>query len=566
MRLQVPALRPRRAVAALAGPVTALALLVTPAAASAADSLWRLEQPAPPAGAPFKVALGAPGDLQFWSRSRGLLAVSGNAVIPRGLFSWNGSAWRQLAVVCGGSGDTTRIAWAGPAEFWVISAPSRPRIGDGIALCHFKDGQVVASYGTLPNAADPYQVMNAATCASASDCWFGGPSAADPTGGRSGAFRLHWDGQSLTTSYGPQGRGITDLAAFAGTIFESVLVGPAPEVRDVPQNREPESAPRLLHRLDGSVFAGDPFQPSEAPGGTELLGLDAREDRMWAVGGGAASGPDVPDGGVVDRPPLAATRGPGDAAVHEVPLIAPGGTFSPGDRFSDVAAVPGTSTAWVTVQPFADRKSVNAKARVALIDAATGQVTQQRLPLSGGGRGSAARIACPAANDCWLATYGGWLFHYSDGTPEPVEDDPAFGSLITFRPNEAAAQFVPDTPPVDDSLLLAPPPVEIQPAVVPPATKVKKVPAVIRDVRKPKLRGTTLVFRFRLTRRARVSIVARRRGQVVARTKLRLLPKGHATLKLKLNRRHWPTKLSFVVRIPGQTPGGGADTGDSVTT
>ena len=153
----------------LAGLLTAFVLVAAPAAAGAADPIWRLEQPAPPAGAPFKVALGAPGDLKFWAPNRGLLAVSGNAVIPRGLFSWNGSTWRQLAVVCGGSGDTTRIAWAGPTEFWVISGPSRPRIGDGIALCHFKDGQVVGSYGTLPNAADPYQVMNAATCASASD-------------------------------------------------------------------------------------------------------------------------------------------------------------------------------------------------------------------------------------------------------------------------------------------------------------------------------------------------------------------------------------------------------------
>jgi hypothetical protein len=191
-----------------------------------------------------------------------------------------------------------------------------------------------------------------------------------------------------------------------------------------------------------------------------------------------------------------------------------------------------------------------------------------RLPVSGAGRGTAARIACPSATECWLATFGGWLFHYTDGTPLAVDSDPAFANLIAFRPNEAAAQFVPDTPPVDDSLLLAPPPVEVQPPAPPVKTRVKKVGAVIRDVRRPRLRGTTLVFRFRLSRRARVAIVASRRGRVVARSRIRLFPKGRVTIALRLDRRHWPTKLAFVVRVPGQSGGGGGggDTGNTVTT
>ena len=107
--------------------------------------IWRLEQPPPPAGAPFKVPLGAPGDLSFWAPNRGLLTVEGNATIPRGIFSWNGQSWHQLATVCGGPGDTARIAWAGPDEFWVVSEPSLPRRGSGLALCRFKDGQVIGS-------------------------------------------------------------------------------------------------------------------------------------------------------------------------------------------------------------------------------------------------------------------------------------------------------------------------------------------------------------------------------------------------------------------------------------
>ena len=391
-------------------------------------------------------------------------------MIPRGLFSWNGATWRQLAVVCGGSGDTTRIAWAGPTEFWVISGPSRPRIGDGIALCHFKDGQVVASYGTLPNAADPYQVMNAATCAAANDCWFGGPAAADPTGGRSGAFRLHWDGQSLTTSYGPQGRGITDLAPFGGTIFESVLVGPAPEVRDAPQNREPESAPRLLHRLEGTVFESDPFEP--APRAASRRTVPSCSGSTPATGGCGRSEGEPPPVPTSRRAASSTARrwwrraARARATSHELALNAPAGTFSAGDRFSDVAAIPGTSDGLGRrCSPSPTVQSVNAKARIALIDAATGQVTRAaaagvRRRGAGLRRGSPARRRTtagsrPTAAGCSTT---------ATGRAEPVDNDPAFANLITFRPNEAAAQFVPDTPPVDDSLLLAPPPVEVQPA------------------------------------------------------------------------------------------------------
>ncbi len=553
-----------RAAVAATATVLVASVLAMPAAAEPA---WRLEQPAPPAGAPFKVALGAPGDLQFWAPNRGLLAVEGNALIPRGLFVFDGAGWRQLSVVCGGSADTTRIAWAGPAEFWTISAPSRPRLGNGTTICRYKDGQVVASYGTLPQSADPYQPMNAATCVSADDCWFGGAQARDPSGSRSGAFRLHWDGTRFTSSYGPQGRAITDFESLGGELYESVLVGPGPEQAQPPANRDPENVPLLLHARAGTAFASDPFEPGANAGvaadGTELLAMDATARRIWAVGGGAASGPAAPTDGAVARPPIAVVRDPGDTAFRELPLAAPPGTFGATDRFVDVAAIPGTNDAWVAVQPFADRRSVNARAKVARIDGDTGEVTVVRLPLAGSGRGAATRIACPAADSCWLATYGGWLFHLTDGAPLPVDRDPAFASLITFRPNESAAQFVPDAPPVDDSLLLAPPPaVEEQPA--PPAvTETRRVKAVLTKVRS-RLRRTTLVVSFTLARRARVQIIGRRGTRTVARSANRLLRPGRRSVSVKLDRRRWPTRLSFSVVEPGAQQDAGGD--DSITT
>ena len=160
--------------------------------------------------------LGAPGDLSFWAPNRGLLTVEGNDTIPRGIYSWNGQSWHQLATVCGGPGDTARIAWAGPTEFWVVSEPSLPRRGSGLALCRFKDGQVVGSWSTRVDAADPFRQMMSATCDGPNDCWFGGVGSQDALGERIGAFHLHWDGTDLETVYGPQGRGVSDMQFHGG--------------------------------------------------------------------------------------------------------------------------------------------------------------------------------------------------------------------------------------------------------------------------------------------------------------------------------------------------------------
>ncbi len=509
-----------------------------------AQGMWRLEQPKPPPGAPFTVPLGTPGDLKFYNPSRGVLAIEGNDTIPRGLFTYDGVEWRQLSTVCGGSGDTARIALAGPSEFWVVSEPSRPRAGTGTALCRFKDGQVVASYSTAEQSPDAFRQMFSATCNGPNDCWFGGVGTQDPLGERVGAFHLHWDGRDLRTVYGPQGRGVSDMEAHAGTIFESALVGRGPENRTEPAEVEPpEPRPKLIHTVAGETFPNDPFEPAARmdvpPDGTELLGLDSDGAQLWAVGGGAASGPSAPEGGSVPRPPLAAhLTGSG---FQEVPLNE--SLFGPSERFTDVSAVPGTNTAWVTSVPFADRRSTNAKAKVALIGA-DGSTSVTRLPVSGAGRGSAAKIAFTGPNEGWMITRAGWLFHYTDDTPRPRDTNPAFGSLITFRPNEAAEQFVPDRPPEDDSQLFAPPPLQNDPNKEPPPAKVIRRPALIKKVGS-KLSGLTLTVSFTLTRRARVQVVGKRGRRTVARSPRRVLRPGRHRLRLKLNRRRYPTRLAF---------------------
>ncbi len=93
--------------------------------------------------------LGAPGDLQFLAPNRGLLAVEGNATVPRGPVRLRrrsaGTSSRPSAAA---RAPRRAIASPGPREFWTVTEPSQPRAGTGTALCHFKDGEVVGSYST----------------------------------------------------------------------------------------------------------------------------------------------------------------------------------------------------------------------------------------------------------------------------------------------------------------------------------------------------------------------------------------------------------------------------------
>jgi len=531
-----------------------------PASARAADPVWRLEQPPPPGGAPFALPLGTPGDLEFVSPSRALLAVRGNApTIPGGVFTWNGESWSQLASVCGPATDRSAIAVAGPREFWTITAPSRPRAGDDTSLCHFKDGRVVDSYSTPLESSDPYRAMSAAGCLSASDCWFGGPGAEDVTGERRGAFHLHWDGVSLNTVYAPQSRRVTDIEAHQGRLFETVGVGKSLATNDPPDLFEPEVQPRLVHEITGASFSNDPFAPAGCD--CDMLALNSDGEDMWAGGGGRASGPSSPDG--APRPVAARLV---DGVWQEVPLAAD--ALAPNDRIVDIAAVPGADYAWAAVAPANDNGSPSSVATVARIDP-DGTVTKVQLPASGAGRGAAAKIAFSSPVDGWMVTTQGWLFHFTDDAPLPRDTDPAYGSLIDFRPNEAAEQFVPDTPPADDSELFKPPPIEL--ASPPPPAKVRRLPALMRKVN-AKVKGHTLVVRFLLTRKARVSLLAHRKGRVVARSKPKMMRPGRHAIVLKLDPKRWPKRLSFRTKEPGQPAGGGGggdtpvNNGDVITT
>jgi hypothetical protein len=542
---------------------------------------WQLDQPAPPPGAAFKVPLGTPDDMEFYAPNEGLLSVQGNAVVSGGLFFWNGRDWHQLSTVCGGSGEASRIAWAGPDEFWTITEPSEPRVGSGLALCHFKDGVVVGSYSTALQSPDPFRPMDAAACNGPDDCWFAGIGSQDPTGQRIGAFHLHWDGTNLISSYQPQGRGVSGLSFFDGAFYESTFVGAQEgDTIDPVTLGTPEPAgPDLIHKLVEGTFADTSFLPYQYPGvpgdGTELLSAKSDGGELWFSGGGAASGPAAPKEGSVASPPVA-VRLEG-SFLRQVPIDT--SLFGSEDRFVDVAPTPGAEAAWVADQPYAQRGSTTAKAKVVLLEAGGG-ATIDTLPASGAGRGSAQLVAATGPEEAWMATSAGWLFHYSNGAVLPEDTDSNWAGTITVRPNESVAQFVSDTPPADDSQLFAPPPVAVEQAASAEAPTAEVIPALLKDIRVNR-HGLTVTVSFDLTRLADVQLVAKRHGKAIARTAKERLRAGKHVLKLSFSAKRWPTGLSFKTKeltkpkavpvtgcgnIPAASGGGGGTGPNAVAT
>ena len=146
-----------------------------------------------------------------------------------------------------------------------------------------------------------------------------------------------------------------------------------------------------------------------------------------------------------------------------------------------------------------------------------------------------------------MVTYAGWVFHFTDGTTHSQNTGDAFDSLITFRPNESVEQFIPDTPPADDSQLFAPPAAFANPDTGGGTTRLK---AALTKV-KSKLKGTTLVITFKTRRRVRVQLLAKKGGKTIAKSKNRWVAKGKkGKLTVKLNPKNWPTKLRFKIKDP----------------
>jgi hypothetical protein len=567
----------------------ALAFAGAPAVARASDegASWQFapaEAPPPPPGAApsqFSAELGKVGDISFWAPNRGLLITAGNALVPAGLYAYDGISWHQLSTVCGATDG--RIAWAGPDEFWTISDQRFGQVTAGgansylyedVSLCHFLNGQVVGSYALPVDQPDSYRPMDAAACDGPDDCWFGGELGETPD---SGAFHLYWNGSTLSVVYSPQDHAIAAMAVDQGEIYESVQLAP-----DDDYGSESTTSPPLLHTIVASD-PGDVFH-SRFPVNSTCLGAFCQTLPEYGTGsGGESVAPDTlsglalssdwsPSGDGPASPQLWAVAGPdstkppaGESAAQPVVLrysgedwtqIVPNLTsFEAGEDPIGVAADPGEQAAWVTIAS----KDNDEIAHVDRLSAASGSgkwAVSERDELGPeqgiGPRGEAGPIACPSAHECWLATSQGWLFHLTDGAPLANDGDPFFDGgdgVITYRPpDNGVPEVLPDAAPEGESPLdlLLPESASSTPAAGEQPVKIApSKPALVKDAHSHLLHGDVLELTFTLTAKAHVQLIASRKGKVVARTRRETLRKGKHTLEMKLNRRSWPTKLNL---------------------
>jgi hypothetical protein len=561
---------------------TAVLMLVPPEraypqGAEESGAAWRVEQPKPPPpppgvpGSSVPIGLGKIGDIEFWAPNRGLLITAGNPpTIPPGVWAYNGQRWYELATVCGAADG--RIAWAGPEEFWTVSngrpgqateseLGGQPPLDDN-TLCHFSGGQVLASYAHPAFQADSYQAMHAAGCITASDCWFAGDPLPEP---QIGAFQLHWNGSSLEAEpYLGEAHAVQDMRPLEGHLYESVRLSSGD--REVEEKAKPPAVHRInpkgvrptLEPEEGLPLYG----PGELPTELDFLHLSAGERALWGAAGSRGSESANATLTVVHRAEGEWAQLIGPAHLLEAHLFAEEASLFPEGAASSVAtsiaAEPGTGSAWLglTSQTDFERLSPGARAAVARVSA-EGEVTEaQTLPSAQerhegvGPKGAAAKMACPAPHDCWLATTQGWLFHLAPAGERtlPEDADPAFASLITYRPpDEGLPQVPPDAPPPDDSGLVEEPPTyggafaESSSA----STKQEITVPLLSNLHSRLVHGSTLELRFHLAGKAHVRLLAKRRKKLVASTSMRTLAAGNRKLLLRLNLHNWPTKLDL---------------------
>ncbi len=527
----------------LSSALVALALTACGAiAAPAMGEEWHSQQPLT-VGSEVPVSLGKVYDIEFWAPNRGLL------ITADGLWAYDGTSWHRLSTVCGGTGG--RIAWAGPLDFWTISDQVAGQGGLLIesgaqrSLCHFVNGAVVASYAQPIGLAGSYEQMNAAACLAPDDCWFGGERL--PGTVNTGAFHLHWDGRELSPvpslmvrepEIGDPDRAVADLAVHEGGLYESVRVDSGHVAG------EPDDRPYVLHEIfPGSPPAFVPLLPSSPIdyGGQPSyllspLQLSGDEEELWAAAGGNDCCTPVP---------VTILR-LGPEGFAPLTLNDPGGLLNPTVRVNAIAAEPGAAAAWVAYRRGDEvGNAAPFSARLVLVHA-DGTVGEEAvLPTAGEGlarKERADRLACPGPEQCWMSTETGWLFHL--GGDLPRDEDPAMHRLITYRPPDGSTLVLPlDTLPDQESeasRFAEEPP--LRPEPLPHHRRQRQL---VLGVHQRVVGGTTVELRFSLAARARVQLVAKRGKKVVASTKRATLSKGKHVLRLRLNPKHWPTKLDL---------------------
>jgi len=598
-----------RSPAAVTAAIALALALALPASAVAEEgsggATWRLEQPAPPPPppgqppAPTAVSLGHIGDIEFWEppgappqANRGLLITHGNGdAVPPGVWAYDGTGWHEIATVCGATEG--RIAWSGPGDFWTVSDGrpgqaarqggflEQPPLEDN-TLCHFAGGRVETSFAHLAFEADSYQAMAGAACvppqppaASSEDCWFGGQPLPSP---QVGAFHLHWSGKALEdTPYPNEGHAVRDMRQIETAILESVSV----VASDRTSGEETTARTPVLHVAEPGLgflplqtelpLYGSNAEPTDA---LEYLHLGSTEGILWGAAGPNAAinlEPEQEAGQVTVVRRIAGIWTQVIGAQNPLPAILSSeaeekqllGGPARDAAVRAIAPEPGSEDAWLALSPQATGykhypcEALANGSPVLVHISAQGQVlgvqvlpTAQERELPSNAGGVVERLICPAREDCWMATYDGWLYHLAPSGERslPRSELPGFpaGHVVTERPpDEGVPQEVVDAPPPDTSGLREE---QLEISSVPEskgASEAKVTLPLISHVHSRLIKGNMLQLSFRLAVKARVQLVAKRGKKVVAQTPNRVLGRGNHMLALHLDRHRWPTKLAL---------------------
>jgi hypothetical protein len=492
--------------------------------AGAAEPEWHSEQPVA-AGINVPVPLGTVGGMAFWSANKGVLVTAGTGGTPAGVYAYDGSSWYLYSTVCGGHGGG--IAISGPDEFWTIADYGEPQEGIegsqtrewGRTLCHFANGEVVASYAEPAASAEAFQKLNAAACAGPANCWFAGEPLPS-TAANQDPFHLHWDGGSLNAvpspivsepEVTPMGGSVESLAFAQGRLFESA--SEAPYLREVSLG-DPR---RFL-----------PIEPLTVTSGPFVLSSEPLEQQLWAGS----------EAGVLRLGATGFESVPTPSPILETPAI------------RAIGVEPGTEAAWL-----GGGGAAGAEVRRVTADGTLGPIVH--LPQSSerlNPKEGAERIVCPAVNQCWMTTHTGWLFHLGGAPPEGVNTDPLMHRLITSRPKDASSRtFVPAGLPEDNSG-------EIETNKSGGEEPLKPFPesrprrSIVYAVHQKMIGKLVLQLSFKLRARAHVQLLAKYHKEVVAKTPRLTLGKGPHQLRLKLDPKRWPTGLDFPVHAVGKRP------------
>jgi hypothetical protein len=353
------------------------------------------------------------------------------------------------------------------------------------------------------------------------------------------------------------------MQRFDGRLYESVALAHGDRV----ENEVPE--PPVLHTIspEGTLPLFQPIPTPEIPlygveevkrhGHSEVLEeypealgplhLSAGEGALWA-----AAGPQKDKASPLPGQVTVVRLSGG--AWQEVlgPKTSPSGeeVFPEANVVNSIAAEPGSQEAWLALDYERDgaQPSPDAHALVARIST-EGRVAEEELPTStegNGPKGAAAKVVCPAAQDCWLTTSQGWLFHYANATDRHLaqDTDPAFAGLITYRPPDRGLPVVPPAEPPEDTSG------ELTEAINygkenkgSGSQEQREYLPLLSHVTTRLVDHRLLELRFRLTVAARMRLLAKRHGSVVASTRSQTLRAGNHRLALTLDPKRWPTKI-----------------------